>query len=146
MTATSPPNPRDLLPGGIFSTRRLVRRFGGVAGVATAASLWLLGLVVSWISSGMVGGALSFVLTVMALPVMPLAGMPVSGGGGRMLAVVAASAVSWWIVGQMVAARVARKPVVGWGDWARGFVVMGSGLWMGAVGAMMIAAVAVAVV
>lgn len=132
------------MPGGIFWTRRAVRRLGGVVGVATACGLWGVGLVISWLSSGAIAGALSFALRVMALPVMPLAGMPVAGGSMRMLVVVAASAAVWWMVGQLVAARVARRPVVGWRDWLKGYLTFGVGLWIGALGSMAIAAMSMA--
>lgn len=133
---------RDLLPGGIFSTRRQVRRIGGLMGIAVAVCLWLTGVIVGWLLSGLVGGAISFVLMVMALPVMPILGMPAVGGGSRLLIAMAISATLWWILGQVVATRVAQRPVVGWREWAKEFVTMGLGLWIGAAMALAIGALA----
>jgi hypothetical protein len=110
--------------------------------IAVAASMWLGGIVLSWILPGVIGGAISFVLMVMALPVMPILGMPASDGGQRLLIAVVSSVVIWWFIGQTVAARVAKRPVVGWREWAREFVLLGLGLWIGAAGALIIGALA----
>ncbi len=124
------------------ATRRAVRRRGGFMAIGVAASMWLGGIVLSWILPGVMGGVISFVLMVMALPVMPILGMPASGGGQRLLIAVVSSAVIWWFIGQTVAARVAKRPVVGWREWVREFVLLGLGLWMGAAGALIIGALA----
>ena len=110
--------------------------------IGVAASMWLGGTVISWILPGVIGGVISFVLMVMALPVMPILGMPASGGGQRLLIAVVSSAVIWWFIGQTVAARVSKRPVVGWREWAREFVLLGLGLWIGAAGALIIGALA----
>lgn len=115
-------------------------------GVGVAAGLWLTGLILGWIFSGLIGGVLSFVFMVMALPVMPILGMPAAGGTTRLLTAIAASAVLWWLLGQIVASRVARRPVVGWREWLKEFATMGLGLWIGAalalgLGALLLGAV-----
>ncbi len=133
---------RPLLPGGVAATRRSIRRRGGFMGIGVAAALWLTGVVLSWFLPGAIGGAFSFLTMVMALPVMPILGMPAAGGGQRLLLAVALSAVIWWFIGQTVAARVSKRPVVGWREWAKEFVVLGLGLWIGAAGALMIGALA----
>ena len=77
---------------------------------------------------------------VMALPVMPLLGMPATGGSSRLLVAIALSGAMWWLLGPVVAARVTQRPVVGWREWTREFVVMGSGLWVGAAGGLLLGA------
>jgi hypothetical protein len=106
--------------------------------IGCAAGLWLLGIVMSWLMSGPIGGSLAFVLMVMALPVMPLLGMPAAGGAARLLVAIASSAVLWWVLGQVVAGRVSKRPVVGWREWLREFVVVGLGLWIGAAGGLLL--------
>ena len=133
---------RDLLPGGIFATRRQIRRIGGLMGIVVAVCLWLTGVILGWLFSGIVGGAISFVLMVMALPVMPILGMPAVGGGSRLLLAMAISAAVWWILGQVVAARVAHRPVVGWREWLKEFVTLSLGLWIGAAMALGLGALA----
>ncbi len=92
--------------------------------------------------AGPVGGALSFVLMVMALPVMPLLGMPAAGGTSRLLVALALSAAIWWLLGQVVAARVTKRPVVGWREWTQEFLLVGVGLWIGAAGGLILGALA----
>lgn len=140
--ASSTRDSRPLLPGGVAATRRAVRRRGGFMGIGVAAALWLSGVVLSWFLPGTIGGAFSFLTMVMALPVMPMIGMPAAGGGQRLLLAVAISAVIWWFIGQTVAGRVSKRPVVGWREWAREFVVLGLGLWIGAAGALIVGALA----
>ena len=140
--ASSSRDSRSLLPGGVAATRRSIRRRGGVMAVGIAFALWLTGVVLSWILPGTIGGALSFLMMVMALPVMPVLGMPAAGGGQRLLIAIAVSAVIWWFIGQTVAGRVSKRPVVGWREWAREFVVLGLGLWIGAAGALIVGALA----
>lgn len=89
--------------------------------IGCAVGLWLLGVVFSWIVSGPKGGSVAFVLMVMALPVMPILGMPAAGGTARLLVAISSSAVLWWILGQVVAGRVTKRPVVGWREWLREF-------------------------
>jgi hypothetical protein len=45
----------------------------------------------------------------------------------------------------MVAARVTRRAVAGWREWTREFLVLGAGLWLGAVGSVLLAALALGV-
>ncbi len=140
-TATSR-NGWPIIPGGVSATRRAVRRRGGFVAIAAAVSLWLLGVVIKAAMSGPIGGALSFVLMVMALPVMPLLGMPAAGGTSRLFVAIALSGTIWWFLGQIVAARVTKRPVVGWREWAKEFLLVGLGLWIGAAGGLLLGALA----
>lgn len=140
-TVSSVPT-RDLLPGGIFSTRRHIRRIGGLMGIVVAICLWLTGMIAGWLLPGIVGGAISFVLMVMALPVMPILGMPAVGGGSQLMLAMALSATLWWILGQVVGIRVAQRPVVGWREWSKEFVTLSLGLWIGAAMALALGALA----
>ena len=130
------------MPGGVAASRRAVRRRGGLVGVATAFGVWLFGVIAGAIVSGPLGGALSFLFMVIALPVMPIFGMPAAGGNSRIYAAVAISAAVWWFIGQVVATRVSRRPVVGWTEWVREFAILGLGLWIGAAGGLIIGALA----
>ena len=138
----SRPAPEDLLPGGIFSLRRSVRRRGGVAALLVALALFILGVIVSGLTGGVIGSAVAFMLQVMAVPAMPVVGMPVAGGSVRFLVAAGLSAAAWFVIGHMAGARVAKRPVVGWREWTREFVSVGLGLWIGALGALGLAAIA----
>jgi hypothetical protein len=60
------------------------------------------------------------------------------GGAARLLVAIASSAVLWWFLGQVVAGRVTKRPVVGWREWLREFFVVGLGLWIGAAGGLLL--------
>ena len=126
------------MPGGVASTRRSIKRRGGFMAIGCAVLLWLLGVAFSWLVSGPKGGSVSFVLMVMALPVMPILGMPAAGGTARLSVAIASSVVLWWFLGQVVAGRVTKRPVVGWREWVREFFVVGLGLWIGAAGGLLL--------
>ena len=133
---------RPVIVGGIVATRRSIRRRGGLMGIGFAFALRVIGIILGWIAPGAIGGAVSFVFMVLAVPVMPVLGLPAADGGHRMLIAVAVSAVAWWFLGQVAAGRVTRSPVVGWRDWTREFALVGLGLWIGALGGLLIGAVA----
>lgn len=136
------PRRREVVPGGVVATRRAIRRRGGAMSVGVAGGLWLTGVIAGAIVSGPLGGAVAFMFLVMAFPVMPLLGLPATGGSSRIYIAVAMSAVLWWFLGQIVAARVSRSPVVGWREWLREFAIMGLGLWIGAAGGLLLGAIA----
>ena len=121
-------------------TRRSVRRRGGLVAVAVAGTLWVVSIVVKSLIGGAVGGASSFAIKVVALPFMPVFGIPADTGGNRMTYAVIASIVLWWIIGQTVGARVTKKVVSGWREWSREFLVMSIPISLGAVLAFVLAA------
>jgi hypothetical protein len=140
--APSSSSSRFVIPGGVVATRRFVRRTGGVMALGVAVMLWLGGMIVSWLVSGPIGGAASFVGLVLAVPALPLFGVPSSGGSTRILLAVLVSAVVWWFVGQVSAARVAQRPVVGRREWFGAFVSVAIGIWLGALGGIALGALA----
>lgn len=133
---------RPSLPGGLAATRKLVRRRGGLAALGVAIMIALVGRIIGWFVGGAAGGAISFASLVMAIPVMPILGMPAAGGGARLLAALVLSSGIWWFVGQAVAGRVTRRPVAGWREWTLEFLIVGSGVWAGALGGLVLGAVA----
>lgn len=119
-----------------------MRRRGGAAAVGLAIALAIGGRLVDLVVGGAVGGVMGFVTLVAAFPVMPVLGVPAADGSARLALAVVVSLVVWWVLGQMAAARVTRRAVAGWREWLREFAVIGSGLWLGAVGAVLLAALA----
>jgi len=102
-------------------------------------SIVVIGSVVHWVVGGVAGGALGFAAMVMAFPLMPVLGIPAADGTLRTFVAVAASLAVWWVLGQVVAGRVTQRAVAGWREWVREFVVLGTGLWLGALGSLLLA-------
>lgn len=126
-------------------TRREVRRRGGVVGVGVSLSFVVIGFLLRTVIGGAAGGALDFVFLVAAFPLMPVLGLPAADGPVRTFLAVTASLAVWLVLGQVVAGRVTQRAVAGWREWSREFVIIGSGLWLGAVGAVVIAALVLGV-
>lgn len=110
--------------------------------LGVAVALWFGGMVVSWLVSGPIGGVASFLGLVLAVPALPLFGVPAAGGAGRIFLAVLVSAIVWWVMGQIAAARVAQRPVVGRREWFVAFVTMSIGVWVGALGGLALGALA----
>ena len=110
--------------------------------LATCVAVWLIGMVLSFLVSGPLGGILSFVGLVLAVPALPMFGVPAAGGTSRILLAIVVSAVAWWFVGQVAAGRVTKKPVVGRREWFVAFARLGAGLWIGALGGLALGALA----
>lgn len=127
-------------------TRRDVRRRGGLVGVGVSLSFVVIGFVLHALLGGAVGGAVNFVALVAAFPLMPVLGLPAADGTIRTLVAVGASLAVWLVLGQVVAGRVTQRAVAGWREWFREFVILGSGLWLGAVGAVVLAALVLGVI
>lgn len=122
-----------------------MRARGGLTGVAVSLSILVVGWLARMVIGGALGGAVSFVAMVAAFPLMPVAGIPAANGTVRVALAAGASLLVWWFLGQMVAARVTRRAVAGWREWTREFLVLGAGLWLGAVGSVLLAALALGV-
>lgn len=121
-------------------SRREVRRRGGLAGIVTATSVAFVGMLLRGIIGGVLGGLASFACLVLAIPAMPFLGIPASGGALRTGAAVLISAALWWFLGRVAAGRATRRPVAGWREWLREFAVLGVGVWAGAAGGVVLAA------
>jgi hypothetical protein len=131
---------RAPIPGGVVLTRRHVRRRGGFVGIGVAFALFALGWIVDSLLGGARGNALSFVLTMVAFPAMPVLGIPAAGGTSRMFVAVVISLVLWWILGQLAAAKVSTRPIVGWREWSREFSLFAVSIIAGTAGAVILAA------
>jgi hypothetical protein len=129
-----------VIPGGVVITRRHVRRRGGFMGVAIATGLFCAGWLTKTLLDGTLGNVVWFVSTMVAFPIMPILGIPATGGSGRILTAVAISVVLWWILGQLSSAKVSSRPVVGWREWFREFVFFATSIIAGTVGAVVLAA------
>jgi hypothetical protein len=129
-----------LIPGGVVLTRRHVRRRGGLMGIGVAVGLFCVGWLVKTLLSGTMSNVVWFVFTMVAFPIMPILGIPATGGSGRILAAVAVSLLLWWFLGQLSSAKVSSRPVVGWREWFREFVFFAASIIAGTIGAVVLSA------
>ena len=129
------------MPGGVIATRRAVRRRGGLVGVGVAASILFAGWIVRVIVGGTTGGLIGFILTVTALPTLPIFGVPATDSSKVFVISLVVSAGLWWIVGQLAALRVSGRALVGWREWSKEFAILSVGICVGAIGALLLGAV-----
>jgi len=129
-----------MIPGGVVLTKRHVRRRGGFMGIGVALGLFCLGWIIKTITNGTLSNVVSFVATMIAFPVMPILGIPASGGSSRILMAVLISLALWWFLGQLSSVKVSSQPVVGWQEWFREFVFYAISIIAGTVGAVVLTA------
>jgi hypothetical protein len=111
-----------------------------MVGVGVALALVCLGWLLNTLVEGSAGNAASFVLTMVAFPVMPILGIPAAGGTGRIFVAVVVSLLLWWILGQLAAAKISSRPIVGWREWFGEFSLFAISIIAGTAGAVLLAA------
>ncbi len=84
-------------------------------------------------------GVLSFVLAILAAPVLLVAGVPLSTGTQVWVVSLAGSAVLWLLVSVVAARRATASPVASWRDFWREYFWLAGGVWLGVVGALIAA-------
>ena len=131
---TSQPHVRSqrIVVDGIIANRSLIRKRGGVAAVAISASLALVGLILLAIP-GSLFCTLGYLVLVIALPALSIAGVPAVSTFASYAIAALASAAIWFALGQMSATRATRRAVAGWPEWAREFRPLAIGVVIGAV-------------
>ena len=139
---TSQPRVRSprIVVDGIIANRNLVRKRGGVVAVAMSASLALVGLILLALPGSLLG-ILGYLILVIALPVLSIAGVPAVSTFASYILATLASAAIWFALGQVSAIRATRRAVVGWPEWAREFRPLAIGVAIGAVLALALSAI-----
>jgi hypothetical protein len=122
---------RVVVPDGPRHHRRTVRRLGSIASVSSAAVIALVAAILLVGSDSAWRGVPGFVLAVVAVPTLPMTGIPVMGGAVRWLVAVITSALVWFVVGAVAARRSSRRPITGWPEWRREWLRLAVGIWAG---------------
>jgi hypothetical protein len=120
---------------GIIANRNLVRKRGGVVAVAMSASLAVVGLILVALPSSLLG-MVGYLVLVIALPVLSIAGVPAVSTFASYTIATLASAAIWFGLGQVSAIRATHRAVAGWPEWAREFRPLAIGVAIGAVMAL----------
>lgn len=134
------PRRRRIVPGGIVDLKRRLAKQGGLAGVGVGVALAAFGGLVLFLSDGAVLGAFGYVIVSFGVPLLALVGVPAVSGSARWAIAIIGSAAMWWAIGQISAARVRKRVIAGWQEWAREFVVYAAGVWLGVVLGLVVAA------
>jgi hypothetical protein len=139
-TPDAQPRRRRIVPGGIVDLKRRLGRQGGFAGIGVGAALAAFGGLVLVATDGAFLGAIGYVFVSFGVPLLALVGVPAVTGSARWGLAVVGSAALWWTIGQLSAARVRKRVIAGWREWATEFVVYAGGVWVGVVLGLVFAA------
>ena len=139
-TPETPSRRRRIVPGGIVDLKRRLGRQGGLAGVGVGAGLAAFGALVLFATDGAFLGAIGYLIVSFGVPLLALVGVPAVTGSARWGLAIVGSAALWWTIGQLSAARVRKRVIAGWREWATEFVVYAGGVWVGVVLGLVFAA------
>lgn len=78
-------------------------------------------------------GVPGFVAAVLAAPLLPVLGAPMRSGSGLLLLAAAGSAVVWFVLGTVAAARATRDPSAGWARFWGEYLWLMICVWIGVV-------------
>jgi hypothetical protein len=127
------------VPKGAREYRGTIRRLGPLMGVAPAAAMGVLSLMLVQSSHGAGRGVLSFLLAIGAAPALLVYGVPLSHGTGTYLPAIGLSALGWLAIGVIASFRATRRPVATWRDFWREYLWLAVGVWLGTGGALLAA-------
>jgi hypothetical protein len=122
--------------------RLRIRSRGPFLAIIPPAVLGAAALLVLRFFDGKLSGYLGLFLGVAAAPLLLAVGAPFSDTSVWSIGV-ALSAMLWLIVGAVAARRTTRNPMAGWPDFWRTYSWLAGGIWIGVVGALLVARYAV---
>ena len=129
-----------VVPDGIIAHRTSVRTRGGALACAMSLALTTVGFLLVALP-GSLPGAVGFLLVMMAMPTLPIFGVPAVAGTTVYLLGAVTSLALWFVVGHVSAMRATRRAVSGWREWRREFLPLAAGVLMGGLIALAVAAV-----
>ena len=130
---------------GIDAHRETVRKMGGFFAIALSIAVLIVGLLLLVIP-GSITGVPGFVLTVIALPTLPLFGVPATGGFIRYFLSLISSLFLWWVIGHYAARRAIQSTISSWPEWLREFRPLAIGIVLGSIISLALAAAVLGVI
>ena len=130
---------------GIDAHRDTVRKMGGFFAIALSIAVLIVGLLLLVIP-GSITGVPGFVLTVIALPTLPLFGVPATGGFIRYFLSLISSLFLWWVIGHYAARRAIQSTISSWPEWLREFRPLAIGVVLGSIISIALAAAVLGVI
>jgi len=130
---------------GIDAHRNTVRTMGGFFAIALSIAVLIVGLLLL-VLPGSITGVPGFVLTVIALPTLPLFGVPAIGGFVRYFLSLVTSLFLWWVIGHYAARRAIQSTISSWPEWLREFRPLAIGVVLGSIISLALAAAVLGVI
>jgi hypothetical protein len=130
---------------GIDAHRNTVRTMGGFFAIALSIAVLIVGLLLL-VLPGSITGVPGFVLTVIALPTLPLFGVPATGGFVRYVLSLISSLFLWWVIGHYAARRAIQSTISSWPEWLREFRPLAIGVVLGSIISLALAAAVLGVI
>ena len=135
---------KRIVPDGIVAHRDALRKRGGLIAVALSVATLVVGLILLALP-GSLTGLLGFVFAFIALPTMPLFGIPATGNFVRYELSFISSLLLWWIIGHYASLRAIRAVIASWPEWRRKFRPLAIGLALGSLISLALAAIVLGV-
>ena len=130
---------------GIDAHRDTVRKMGGFFAIALSIAVLIVGLLLLVIPVS-ITGVPGFVLTVIALPTLPLFGVPATGGFIRYFLSLISSLFLWWVIGHYAARQAIQSTISSWPEWLREFRPLAIGVVLGSIISIALAAAVLGVI
>jgi hypothetical protein len=129
----------SVVPDGLRFHQQQVLHYGpfmslvvpAIAGFVAGALLY--GSETTW------RGIIGFLAALIALPTLPIFGLPLADGAMRWLLTAASSFGLWLLLGHIAARRAARKMAASWPEWRQQWWRLAIGVWLGSLLGMAVA-------
>ena len=130
---------------GIDAHRDTVRKMGGFFAIALSIAVLIVGLLLL-VLPGSITGVPGFLFTVIALPTLPLFGVPATGGFIRYFLSLISSLFLWWVIGHYAARQAIQSTISSWPEWLREFRPLAIGIVLGSIISLALAAAVLGVI
>jgi hypothetical protein len=129
----------SVVPDGPRFHEQRVRQFGMLMSLTVPATAGVVALVLLYGSQSTWRGIVGFTAALIALPTMPIFGLPVTTGPLRWALTIATSLALWLFLGHVAARRAVRKMASSWPEWRQQWWPLAFGAWSGALIGMALA-------
>jgi hypothetical protein len=129
----------SVVPDGPRFHEQRVRQFGMLMSLTVPAIAGVAALVLLYGSQSAWRGIVGFTAALIALPTMPIFGLPVTTGPLRWALTITTSIALWLFLGHVAARRAVRKMASSWPEWRQQWWPLAFGAWSGALIGMALA-------
>ena len=129
----------SVVPDGPRFHEQRVRQFGMLMSLTVPAIAGVGSLVLLYGSQSAWRGLVGFTAAVIALPTMPIFGLPITTSPLRWALTIATSLALWLFLGHIAARRAVRKMASSWPEWRQQWLPLAFGAWSGALIGMALA-------